>query len=100
MLASNRVIPTERLDTIKLLRVGVQIRPDSNNRTKLSKLQLSGSAKGSDKILTSDLNVPRKTIEHGTKISKAKRDKRKVLVTLYIISLPRSPVSALASVTK
>jgi hypothetical protein len=82
ILASNRVSPTEKHETIKLFRVGVRIRSDSNSLTKFSKLQLSGSASGSESIFTSVLKVPRNTIEQGIKIRTTKTKRRKTLVVL------------------
>ena len=68
MVARRIVMKTEADETKRLLRAGIKSRPELKRCLKLSKLQESGSAKGSEIILVSDLKAPNKTIEHGTRI--------------------------------
>ena len=68
MVAKSIVMKTEADETKRLLRAGSKSRPELKRCLKLSKLQESGSANGSEIIFISDLNAPNRTIEHGTRI--------------------------------
>ena len=100
MLARRSVIATEKHETIKLFRAGTKTPPESNKRLKVLRFRLSGNANGSVMILRSDLNAPKMTIEHGTKITTVKIVSIVARMDLYNITSPHSPNAVFDAASK